>query len=82
MDAKKINRGMDMQLEMVTELEELMEKAPDDTDASKLDMLRSYTTNLRTVCEFAKELVEKSKVAEVTEDKPTKKADEDLDFLD
>lgn len=82
MDAKKINRGMDMQLEMVMELEELIEKAPEGVDASKLDMLRSYTTNLRTVCEFAKELVEKSKVAEVTEDKPAKKADEDLDFLD
>lgn len=90
MNAQHIKNGMNMQMGLVVEIEELIKQAPTDIDTEKLELLKSYISNLRTVCEFTRELlskVEKDDNTKTTEEKPKKAepkkdANEDLDFLD
>lgn len=90
MNAQYITRGMDMQMGLVEEIEDLIKQAPTDVDIEKLELLKSYTSNLRMVCEFTRELlakVEKEDNTKTTKEKPKKAepkkdANEDLDFLD
>lgn len=90
MNAQHIKNGMNMQMELVVEIEDLIKQAPADTDTEKLELLKSYISNLRMVCKFIRELlakIEKDDNTKTTEEKPKKAepkkdATEDLDFLD